>query len=78
MSCASLCLILTPQTQVGLQFKDFGWNPSFLVELGSCSILSDLVGLRLQVFGIASTGDSSHLPQILSQSIQPFGRSMDG
>jgi hypothetical protein len=33
-----------------IRFKDFGSNPSFLVELGSLSILSDLVGLRPQVF----------------------------
>jgi hypothetical protein len=35
----------------GLRLKDFGWNPSFLVELGSRSILGDLVGLRQQVLG---------------------------
>jgi hypothetical protein len=35
----------------GLRLKDFGWNHSFLVELGSRSIPSDLVGLRQQVSG---------------------------
>jgi hypothetical protein len=34
-----------------LHFEDFAWNPGFLVELGLLSITSDLVCLRLQVFG---------------------------
>jgi hypothetical protein len=35
----------------GLGFEDFGWNPSFLVELGCDSIPSDLLRLRSQVLG---------------------------
>jgi hypothetical protein len=38
-------------SEFGLQFKDFGWNPSFLVEL-SCNLISDiLVPLRAQILG---------------------------
>jgi hypothetical protein len=35
----------------GLRLKNFGWDPSFLVELGCDSIPSDLVRLRAQVLG---------------------------
>jgi hypothetical protein len=34
-----------------LQFKDFNWNHSFVIELGCDSIPNNLVGWRLQVFG---------------------------
>jgi hypothetical protein len=34
-----------------LQLENFGWKPSFVLELGSLSIPGDLVGLRPQVFG---------------------------
>jgi hypothetical protein len=35
-----------------LGFEDFGWNPSFLVELGCDSIPGNLVCLTPQVLGI--------------------------
>jgi hypothetical protein len=38
-------------TRFGLRFKDFSWNPSFVLELGLLSILGNLVGLRPQDFG---------------------------
>jgi hypothetical protein len=41
-------------SEFGLRLKDFGWNPSFFVELGCDSIPGDLVRLRTQVWGIAS------------------------
>jgi hypothetical protein len=34
-----------------LRVTDFGWSRRLVVELGDLSILGDLVGLRLQVFG---------------------------
>jgi hypothetical protein len=72
MSCASL--FLTPTNSgFGLRFKDFMWFPCFLVELSSWSIPSDWGGLMIHVLGIASPRDTYHLPQILSQSMQPFG-----
>jgi hypothetical protein len=43
MSCASLWLILTPQTPDLASLEDFSWNPSILVELDSLSIPGDLV-----------------------------------
>jgi hypothetical protein len=38
-----------PISGFGLQLKDFGWNPSFLVELGCDLIPGDLVHLSSQV-----------------------------
>jgi hypothetical protein len=38
-------------SEFGLRLKDFGWNPSYLVELGCDSIPDDLVHLRSQVLG---------------------------
>jgi hypothetical protein len=38
-------------SEFGIGLKDFGWNPSFLVELGCDSIPGDLVRLRSQVLG---------------------------
>jgi hypothetical protein len=38
-------------SRFGLRSKDFGWNASFLVEIGCDSILGDLVHLRAQTLG---------------------------
>jgi hypothetical protein len=35
--------------EFGLRLKDFGWKPSFVLELGRISIPLDSVGLRLQI-----------------------------
>jgi hypothetical protein len=61
-----------------LGFENFGWNPSFLVKLSCDLIPGDLVHLRCKFWGIASTRDASLLPQIMSQELKSFGRSMDG
>jgi hypothetical protein len=49
--CASLCLILTPQTSTQPPIEGFQLDPRFLVELGFDSIPDDLVHLRTQVLG---------------------------
>jgi hypothetical protein len=35
--------------EFGLRLKDFGWKPSFVLELGRISIPLDSLGLRLQI-----------------------------
>jgi hypothetical protein len=50
----------------GLWLKDFGWNPSFFVELGCDSIPGDLV--RLRAWGIASPRDASPPPNLVSRA----------
>jgi hypothetical protein len=40
-----------PISGFGLCLKNFGWNPSFLVELGCDLIPNDLIHLRSQVLG---------------------------
>jgi hypothetical protein len=53
----------------GLRLKDFGWNPSFLVELGCDSIPDDLVRLRSQVLGYSiSWGRFSSPPNLTSRA----------
>jgi hypothetical protein len=71
MTCASLCLILTPPiTGFGLRLKDFGWNPSFLVELGCDSIPDDLVRLTSQVLGYSISYERFSSPPNLTSRAQ--------
>jgi hypothetical protein len=79
MPCATLCLIMTSQTSnLALDLR---------ISVGTLDFCVSSVELQFQViylvgglkfWCIASPRDVSHLPQILSQSIQPFRRSMDG
>jgi hypothetical protein len=36
-------------SEFGLRLKDFGWKPSFVLELGIISIPLNSLGLRLQI-----------------------------
>jgi hypothetical protein len=38
-----------PNFEFGLRLKDFGWKPSFVLELGRISIPLDSLGLMLQI-----------------------------
>jgi hypothetical protein len=79
MSCASLGLILCPQTPGNhLDSRIFGRSSSFWW----CSKdprFPMFYGVRRQNFwGIASLVDAYHVPKLLSQQLLPFGRSGDG
>jgi hypothetical protein len=79
MSCASLCLILIPQTpDLASDSRILVGNLAFWLSSDHCRFLEIYCVCGLKFLGIASHRDASHLPRILPQSMQPFGRSMDG
>jgi hypothetical protein len=57
-------------SEFGLRLKDFGWNPSFLVELSCDSIPDDLVRLRAQVLGYSISYGRFMSPPNLSSRAQ--------
>jgi hypothetical protein len=48
-SCILVLDIDFPNSEFGLQLKDFSWKPSFVLELSRISIPLDSLGLRLQI-----------------------------
>jgi hypothetical protein len=48
-SCIFVLDLDPPNSEFSLQLKDFGWKPSFVLELGRISIPLDSLGLRLQI-----------------------------
>jgi hypothetical protein len=48
-SCIFVLDVDPPNSEFGLRLKDFGWKPSFVLELGRISIPLDSLGLRLQI-----------------------------
>jgi hypothetical protein len=48
-SCIFVLDLDPPNSKFSLRLKEFGWKPSFVLELGRISISLDSLGLRLQI-----------------------------
>jgi hypothetical protein len=48
-SCIFVLDVDPPNSKFCLRLKDFGWKPSFVIELSRISIPLDSLGLRLQI-----------------------------
>jgi hypothetical protein len=76
-SCIFVLDLDPPNSEFGLRLKDFSWTLGFWLS----SVLIRFSAIYFvwgpKFWGIASTRDASHLPQIFPLELQPFGISMD-